>query len=98
VPEWKRSFGRLRSSGGIVLNLLHRNRTCECVLHSNGTGQGPMAGACELGNEPSDFIKGEECLHQPCNDHIFKEKSARRRSLGNLSKTPEKVTNSQFLY
>jgi hypothetical protein len=26
------------------------------------SGQGPMVGLCEYGNEPSGFIKGEEFL------------------------------------
>jgi hypothetical protein len=29
-----------------------------CGLDSSGSGQGPVAGCCEHGNEPSDSIKG----------------------------------------
>jgi hypothetical protein len=33
-------------------------------LDSSGSGQGPVAGSCEHGNEPSGFIKGREFLDQ----------------------------------
>jgi hypothetical protein len=35
----------------------------KCGVDSSGTGQGPIAGCCEHGNEPSDSIKGGEFLH-----------------------------------
>jgi hypothetical protein len=33
-----------------------------CGLDSSGSGQGPVAGSCEHGNEPLGSIKGEEFL------------------------------------
>jgi hypothetical protein len=30
-----------------------------CGLDSYGSGQGPVAGSCEHGNEPLESIKGE---------------------------------------
>jgi hypothetical protein len=33
-------------------------------LDSSGSGQGPVAGCCEHGNEPSGSIKGGEFLDQ----------------------------------
>jgi hypothetical protein len=33
-----------------------------CGLVSSGSGQGPMAGTCEHGNETSGSIKGGEFL------------------------------------
>jgi hypothetical protein len=33
-----------------------------CGLDSSGSGQGPLAGSCELGNELLGFIKGRERL------------------------------------
>jgi hypothetical protein len=32
----------------------------ECGLDASESGQGPVVGSCEHGNEPSGFIKGEE--------------------------------------
>jgi len=34
----------------------------ECRLDSSGAGQGPVAGSCEDGNEPSGSIKDGEFL------------------------------------
>jgi hypothetical protein len=51
-PEGKRALGTPRSrwEEGIRMNL----RLVEgCGLHSAGSGQGPMAGCCECGDEPS---------------------------------------------
>jgi hypothetical protein len=31
-----------------------------CGLDASGSGQGPVAGPCEQGNEPSGSIKGGE--------------------------------------
>jgi hypothetical protein len=36
----------------------------ECVLVSYNSGQGPVAGFCEDGTEPSGFIKDVEFLDQ----------------------------------
>jgi hypothetical protein len=33
-----------------------------CGLDSSGSGQGPVAGCCENGNEPLDSIKSGEFL------------------------------------
>jgi hypothetical protein len=33
-----------------------------CELDASGSGQGPVAGCCEHGNEPSGSIKGGEFL------------------------------------
>jgi hypothetical protein len=33
-----------------------------CGLDSSGSGQGPVAGSCEQGNEPSGSIKDAEFL------------------------------------
>jgi len=38
------------------------DRVTVCGLDSSGSGQGPVAGSCEHGNEPSDSIKGWEFL------------------------------------
>jgi hypothetical protein len=34
----------------------------ECGLNSSGRGEGPVAGSCEHGNEPSGSTKGGEFL------------------------------------
>jgi hypothetical protein len=33
-----------------------------CGLNASGSAQGPLAGCCEYGNEPSGSIKGGEFL------------------------------------
>jgi hypothetical protein len=33
-----------------------------CGLDASGSGQEPMAGCCEQGNEPSGSIKGREFI------------------------------------
>jgi len=33
-----------------------------CELDLSGSEQGPLAGSCERGNEPSGFVKGVEFL------------------------------------
>jgi hypothetical protein len=38
------------------------NRVGRCELDASGSGQGPMAGSCEHGNEPMGSIKGQEFL------------------------------------
>jgi hypothetical protein len=35
-----------------------------CGLDASGSGKGPVAGCCEHGNEPSDFIKREEIIEK----------------------------------
>jgi hypothetical protein len=37
-----------------------------CGLDSSGSGQGPVAGCCEHGNDLSSVIKGGELLDYPC--------------------------------
>jgi len=34
----------------------------KCGLDASGSAQGLVAGSCEHGNEPSDYIKGGELL------------------------------------
>jgi hypothetical protein len=34
----------------------------ECGLDASASGQGPVAGFCEHGNEPSDPVEGREFL------------------------------------
>jgi len=41
---------------------IKRNRVGYCGLDSSGSGQGPAAGSCQHGNEPSGSIKGKEFL------------------------------------
>jgi hypothetical protein len=40
----------------------HGNGVVSCALDSSGSEQGPVAGSCEYGNEPSGCIKGGEFL------------------------------------
>jgi hypothetical protein len=44
--------------GGIILNRSLGNSDRGCGLDSSGSGQGPVTGSCEHGNEPSNCIKG----------------------------------------
>jgi hypothetical protein len=34
-----------------------------CGLNSSGSGQGPVAGSCEHGNEPSGSVRGGETVN-----------------------------------
>jgi hypothetical protein len=47
-------------NGRIILKYILRNRLCG--LNSSGSGQGPVAGSCEHGNEPSGFVKARNLL------------------------------------
>jgi hypothetical protein len=54
-PEGKRPFGRYRRRCEDLMN------TVQGIV-SSGSGQGPVRGCCEHGNEPSGSIKGGEFL------------------------------------
>jgi hypothetical protein len=56
--EGKRPLERLRSRWED--NILMGG---SCGLHSSGSGEGPVAGSCEYGNEPSGSTKDGEFLH-----------------------------------
>jgi hypothetical protein len=47
--------GRPSLDGSVILVTEGR-----CGLNSSGSSQGPVAGSCEHGNEPSGFIKCAE--------------------------------------
>jgi hypothetical protein len=47
-----------------------------CGLDSCGSGEGPVAGCCEDGNEPSGSIRGEEFRDQLSDYLLLKEDSA----------------------
>jgi hypothetical protein len=51
---------RCRCKDNIIMDV--RNRVGSCELDTSGSGQGPVAGSCELGNEHLHFIKGGEFL------------------------------------
>jgi hypothetical protein len=39
----------------------------------SSTGEGPVAGSCECGNELFGSIKGKELLHHLCDYYLFKD-------------------------
>jgi hypothetical protein len=45
-------------------------------LDSTGSGQDPVTCACEHGNEPPDFIKGEVFLDQVSDYQVLKKDSS----------------------
>jgi hypothetical protein len=55
--EEKRPFGRPRRRWGIILKWILGKSGLGCRLDLSGSGQEPMAGNCECGNEPLGFIK-----------------------------------------
>jgi hypothetical protein len=59
-PEGKRPLGRPRRSweDGIRMDLSQIGLGV-CRLDSTGSGQGPVAGCCECGDEPSDSCSTE---------------------------------------
>jgi hypothetical protein len=62
-PEGKRPLGRPRHRWEDNIRKDHRKiRVRVCGLDSLGSEQGPVAGFCEHGNEPSGSIKGREFL------------------------------------
>jgi hypothetical protein len=58
--EEKRPLGRLDIDGKIILKWIFGKLGLWCGLDSCGLGSGPLAGSCELGNEPLGSIKGRE--------------------------------------
>jgi hypothetical protein len=54
-PEGKRPFGRprRRREDGIRMDLREIGLGGGCGMDSTGSGQGPVAGCCECGDEPS---------------------------------------------
>jgi hypothetical protein len=52
-PEGKRPLGRPRRRWEDVIIMDLREIGCGCGLDSTGSGQGPVAGCCECGDEPS---------------------------------------------
>jgi hypothetical protein len=59
-PEVRRPLGRpgRRWEDGIRMDLRDIGLG-GCGLHSTGSGQGPVAGCCECGDEPSGFCATE---------------------------------------
>jgi hypothetical protein len=58
-PEGKRSLGRCRGRWENNIRMdLREIGAGRCGLDASGSGQRPVAGFCEHGNEPSGFIKG----------------------------------------
>jgi hypothetical protein len=55
-PEGKRPLGRPRRRWEDNIKVDFSEVSCGVV--SYGSGRGPVAGSCEIGNEPSVFIKG----------------------------------------
>jgi len=57
-PEGKRPLGRLRHRWEDTIEIdLNRNRVGTCGLDAPGSGQRPVEGPCEHGNDPSGSIK-----------------------------------------
>jgi hypothetical protein len=63
-PERKRPLGRPRRRGEDHIRMDRREIwwVGRCGLHASGSRQGPVAGFCEHGDEPSGSIKGGEFL------------------------------------
>jgi hypothetical protein len=57
---YKRNFREFCTSPSAIGTELKRHGLGRCGLHSSGSGQGPVAGSCEYGNELSGSIKGGE--------------------------------------
>jgi hypothetical protein len=59
-PEGKRPLGRprCRCEDGMGMDL-RENGIGGCGLDSAGSGQGPVAGCCECGDEPSGYCATE---------------------------------------
>jgi hypothetical protein len=63
-PEGNRPLGRLRRRREDKIRVDLRGTGWEDVDWSfSGSEQGPVAGCCKHGNEPSGFMKGGEFLH-----------------------------------
>jgi hypothetical protein len=68
--QFLQNFGRKYEGRRPLARLVHRwednirtdlrERGAGCELDSYGSGQGPVAGFCEHGNDPSVSIKGGE--------------------------------------
>jgi hypothetical protein len=56
-PEGKYLREDLGVDGQVMVDCILGNRVRRCGLDSSGLGQGPVAGSCEDGNEPSGSIK-----------------------------------------
>jgi hypothetical protein len=52
-PEGRRPLGRPRRRWEDGIRMALRETGLGCGLDSTGSGQGPVAGCCECGNEPS---------------------------------------------
>jgi hypothetical protein len=59
-PEGKTPFGRPRCRWQDNISTDLRVRSCG--LNTSGSGEGPVAGFCEHGNEPPGSMKGEEFI------------------------------------
>jgi hypothetical protein len=70
---WRDHCEDLDSDIRIILKWVYKDRSCE--LHKYGSGQGPVVGSCEHGNEPSGSIKFREC-EWLCNCWSLKNDSA----------------------
>jgi hypothetical protein len=67
-PEGKRPLRRPRYKWEVIITMDLMDKEWKCVLRLSGSGQGPVAGGCEHGNEPLGSLKGEEFLDY-LNDH-----------------------------
>jgi hypothetical protein len=56
-PQGKRPLGGSGNRWDLILKWILRNSVGWCGFGSSGSGQGPVAGSCEHGNEPSGSIK-----------------------------------------
>jgi hypothetical protein len=68
--EGKRPLKDVGVDGKIMLEWILGKYVGECGQDSTGYGQGPVAGSCGLGNEPSCSIEGCE-FHYQFNDCAF---------------------------
>jgi hypothetical protein len=58
--ERKRPHGKPRRRWEDYVPMDLREIECVCGLDASGSGQGPVAGSCENGNELSGSLKGVE--------------------------------------
>jgi hypothetical protein len=58
-PEGRRPLGRPRRRWEDAVRMDLREIAWGCGLNSTGSGQGPVAGCCECGDEPSSSFATE---------------------------------------
>jgi hypothetical protein len=59
-PEGKIQIRKHKRKWEVILKWILRKYGGRCGLDSLDFGQGPVAGSCEHGNEPSDSRRGEQ--------------------------------------